>query len=168
VIVSSVHWESIKVKVGSGKKAKTKLETVLDVQFSGPVLGAGNLAAYQLSSVTTKKVKKKVVTTYKPIRLKSVVPASSSMTSSVALVPATKPKLSQTDQLKITASDLTDALGRPIDGNDDGQPGGNFLATFSKQGVAFAQGHPAARASLDAVAVDAVLARPADLRSKRP
>jgi hypothetical protein len=61
------------------------------------------------------------------------------MTSTVSLVPATKPNLSQTDRLEIVAADLTDAPGRPLDGNDDGQPGGKFAATFGKQGIAFAQ-----------------------------
>ena len=135
VTVTSVHWETIKVKVGNGKKAKTKSETVLEIDFSGLVAGSGDLAAYQLSSVTTKKVKKKPVTTYKPIKLTSAVPASSPMASSVSLVPATKPKLGQTDRLEIVAADLTDALGRALDGNDDGLPGGNFVATFGKSGV---------------------------------
>jgi hypothetical protein len=57
------------------------------------------------------------------------------MSSSVVLVSATKPNLSQTDRLQIVAADLTDSLGRPLDGNDDGQPGGNYTATFSRGGV---------------------------------
>jgi hypothetical protein len=56
-------------------------------------------------------------------------------TTSVALVPATKPNLAQTDELQIVAVDLTDSLGRALDGNDDGQPGRNFLATFGRKGV---------------------------------
>ena len=59
VTVTSVHWETIKVKVGNGNKAKTKSETALEIEFSGLVAGSGDLAAYQLSSVTTKKVKKR-------------------------------------------------------------------------------------------------------------
>ncbi len=59
--------------------------------------------------------------------------------ATLALVPATKPNLSQTDRLEITAADLTDALGRALDGNDDGQAGGNFSAMFAKQGIAFGQ-----------------------------
>jgi hypothetical protein len=93
------------------------------------------LAAYQLSSVTTKKVKKKTVTTYKPIKLNSALPSSSPMASSAALVPATKPNLSQTDRIQITAADLTDALGRGLDGDDDGQPGGNYIAAINRSGV---------------------------------
>jgi hypothetical protein len=135
VIVASVHWETIKVKIGKGKKTKTESETAHEIQFSGALAGSGDLAAYQLSSVTTKKVKKKSVTSYKPIRLTSTLPTSSPTESSVLLVPPTKAKLSQTDRLQIVATDLTDALGRPLDGNDDGQPGGNYAATFSRSGV---------------------------------
>src|SRR5208337_2217479 len=137
VIVESVHWETIKVKVGNGKKARTKSETALEIQFSGLVAGSGDLAAYQLSSVATKKVKKKAVTSFKPIRLTSAVPASSPMASSVLLLPATKPNLSQSDRIQIIAADLTDAHGRPIDGNDDGVPGGDYVATLSRSGVTF-------------------------------
>jgi len=76
VIVESVDWETIKVKVGNGKSARAKSETALDIQFSGLVAGTGNLAAYQLSSIATRKAKKTVVTSYTPIRLTSAVPAS--------------------------------------------------------------------------------------------
>ena len=157
VIVESVQWETIRVKVGNGKKARTKSETALELQFSGLVAGTGDLAAYQLSSVTTKKVKKKVVTSYKPIRMASAVPASNPMTSMVSLLPAIKPNLSQSDRILIIAADLTDAYGRPIDGNDDGQPGGNYVAIVTRNGVSPAA--VAAPATMAARAVDAVLGR---------
>ena len=51
------------------------------------------------------------------------------------LLPAIKPNLSQSDQIQIIAADLTDAYGRPIDGNDDGVPGGNYVAIVTKNGV---------------------------------
>ncbi len=158
VIVTSVHWGTIQVKVGTGKKAKTKTETALEIQFSGAVSGAGKLGAYQLSSVTTKKVKKTVVTTLKPIKLSSIVPGSTPTTTSVALVPAGTVKEAQTDRLQIIAADLTDAHGRALDGNDDGQPGGNFVGTFGKNGLTFAA--PSAVLNpmqTNAAAVDAVL-----------
>ena len=135
VTVTSMHWETVKFKVGKGKHAKTKSETALEIQFSAPVAGAGDLAAYRLSGVTTKKVNKKTVTSYKPIRLASVLPASAPMTSSVTIVPAAVTKVSQTDRLQITAAGLTDALGRALDGNDDGQPGSDFVATFGRAGL---------------------------------
>ena len=156
-IVESVRWETIKVKVGNGKRARTKSETVLDIQFSGLVAGAGDLAAYQLSSITTKKAKKMTVTSYKPIRLTSAVPASSPMTSMVSLLPAIKPNLSQSDRIQIIAADLTDAYGRPLDGNDDGVPGGNYVAIVTKNGVTPAA--VAAPATVMARAVDAVIER---------
>jgi RHS repeat-associated protein len=138
VIVTSVHWGTLHVKTGSGKKAKTRSETVLEIAFSGPVSGASNLSAYQLSSVTSKKVNKKPVTTLKPIRLSSVVPASSSRTTSVALVPAGKFKIGPSEQLTIIASDISDTGGAALDGNHDGQPGGNFIGTFGRNGLTFA------------------------------
>jgi hypothetical protein len=128
--VQSVHLGTIPVKVGNGKKARPKSEAALFIQFNGLVAGAGDLAAYQLSSVTTRKVKKQTVKTYKPIRLTSVVPASNPLTSMVSLLPATKPNVAQTDRLEIVAADLTDVYGRALDGNYDGQPGGNFIATI--------------------------------------
>ena len=139
VTVTGVHWAVIKVKVGSGKKAKMKSETVLEVDFSGSVSGAGNLGAYQLSSMTTKKAKNQHVTTMKPIKLSSAIPASTPLTTSVELVTAAKPNLAQSAELQITAADLTDALDRALDGQGDGQPGGNFIRTFSKQGLTPAQ-----------------------------
>jgi hypothetical protein len=162
VTVTSVQWETIQFKVGTGKHAKTKSETALDVQYSGNVSGSGDLAAYQLSSVTTKKVKKKAVTSYKPIRLTSALPASSPMASSVLLVPATKPNLSQIDRLQIVAADLTDALGRPLGGTDDGQPSGDYTVTFGRTGVAadaLSLAQTPAPSSAVPTAIDALLAR---------
>ena len=157
VIVESVRWETIKVKVGNGKRARTKSETALEIQFSGLVAGTGDLAAYQLSSVTTRKIKKRAVTSYKPIRLTSAVPASNPMTSMVSLLPAIKLNLSQSDRIQIIAADLTDAYGRPIDGNDDGVPGGNYVAIVTKKGVTPSE--VASPATMAARAVDAVIER---------
>ncbi len=74
------------------------------------------------------------VTSYKPIRLTSAVPASNPMTSMVSLLPAIKPNLSQSDRILIIAADLTNVYGRPLDGSDDGQPGGDFVALLTKSG----------------------------------
>ena len=93
----------------------------------------------------------------------SALPASSPTTASVDLVPSAKPNVAQTDELQITAVDLTDSLGRALDGNNDGQPGGNFVATFTKNGLALAR--PSARAELVKLSVAAVAG--ADLQSPR-
>ena len=39
---------------------------------------------------------------------------------------------SEAPQLRITASGFLDASGRPLDGNGDGQPGGDYLALLAK------------------------------------
>jgi hypothetical protein len=38
-------------------------------------------------------------------------------------------------QLTIQSARLLDALGRPLDGNNSGQSGANFVATISRSGV---------------------------------
>ncbi len=162
MIVTSAQWETIKAKVGNAKKAKTKSETALEIQFRGVVAGSGDLAAYQFASVTTKKVKKKAVTSFKPVRLTSALPASSPMASSVLLAPATKLNLSQTDRLQIVAADLTDALRRPLDGNDDDQPGGDYTAIISRNGVTadvFSLARTREQPGTVPAAIDALLAR---------
>ncbi len=167
-IVTSVEWTTIPVKTGSGKKAKTKSEPALEIAFSEPVTGTANIGAYELFSVTTKKVKKKPVTTLKPIALSSARPASSPRTTSVTLVPAGKVKLGSTDELVIIAADITDAEGRALDGNDDGKPGANFVATIGGGGRTFARSSAVVRdARLSASAVDAVLQAVAVPRNRR-
>ncbi len=156
-IVTSVKWTTIPVKTGSGKKAKTKSEPALEITFSAPVAGAANLGAYELSSVTTKKVKKKPVTTLKPIALGSAQVASSPRTTTVKLVPAGKVKIGPTDELVIIAADITDAEGRALDGNDDGKPGANFIGKFGGGGLTFARPIATTGASRLSAAVDAVL-----------
>jgi len=79
------------------------------------------------------------------------------MTSTVSLLPAIKPNLSQSDRIQIIAADITDAYGRPIDGNDDGVPGGNYLAIVTKKGVTTSA--VAAPETMEAKAVDVLLDR---------
>ncbi len=61
--------------------------------------------------------------------------------------------------LTLKAAGLVDALGRPLDGNDSGQPGANFVATLSKQGVSVDSARTAAAAPVrpSPDAVDALL-----------
>lgn len=130
VTVTSLQVATAEVTVGSGKKTKTKTEKVLRLQFSGPITGVGNLAAYQLLAGKTTKTKRGKVTTFsKPVALASAVYDSTALT--VTLYPASKLNTTQRVQLRITAAFLTDAYGRPLDGNDDGQPGGDFVGVLS-------------------------------------
>jgi hypothetical protein len=155
------------IKVGKGKKAKT--ETVLVLGFSG-ALNAGaadDPNAYQLAPIIKVKARGKGKHR-QPSRIKlgtAVAPASTvynASNHSVTLTPRGKLNAAKPEELTINATLVTDALGRPIDGNDDGQPGGNYVATFSRGGVTIG-GVAAVRtgnqpATIPA-AIDAVLAR---------
>jgi hypothetical protein len=105
------------------------------VNFSG-ALEAGpaqNLSDYQLASVG--KAKKSGIPPTKPVALTSAVYNPSLDT--VTLTPrGTIPKGPL--QLTIIAAGTLDAEGRPIDGKRDGQPGGNFVATFGAGGIRLA------------------------------
>jgi hypothetical protein len=64
----------------------------------------------------------------------------------------------QSLQLSIGASSVHDTQGRPLDGNRDGQPGGDFQATFGNAGIRLA-GAPRTGPSsaVSAAAFDALL-----------
>ena len=61
------------------------------------------------------------------MNLSSAVYTSGTTSSSVMLIPKSALNLAVTERLTVIAADLTDALGRPLDG------GQNFIATFSKK-----------------------------------
>ena len=89
---------------------------------------ARSLGAYTLTTLPQGKTH----------RSKLITLAQSSydpLTHTVTLTPRKKLPAGTTLQLRIHAAALTDALGRPLDGNRDGQPGGDFVATVSKGGV---------------------------------
>jgi hypothetical protein len=94
-----------------------------------------------------------------------VTPARAVYTSSnnqVTLTPRGKLTASKPQELIVSGSLVTDTLGREIDGNDDGQPGGDFIATIRGSGVTDG-GLPLAQtqkqpATVPAV-IDALLAR---------
>ena len=76
-----------------------------------------------------------------------MAPASAVYTGSnnqVTLTPRGTLNLTKPEELIVNAALVTDALGRPIDGNDDGQPGGDYIATISGSRVT-AGGLPLAR-----------------------
>ncbi len=163
VIVESLQVE--KIKVGKGKKAKK--ETVLVLQFSG-ALNAGaadNANAYELAPVITVKAtgkgkhKKPPTTTLgTSVKLASAVYTSNQVT----LTPRGTLNLAKPEELIVKAALVTDTLGRQIDGNDNGQAGGNYIATISGSRVTVG-GLPLARTQSRPASVedtiDAVLAR---------
>ena len=147
--VESLRVET--VKVGSRKKAKSTTELLL--QFSG-ALNAGaaqNLGVYHLDQAS--RTKKGGTKYNKPVALASV--SYNASTDTVTLLARSKLNLAQPEELRITASQLPDVHGRPLDGNDDGQPGGDFVALLTKSGVKIESF--ATPSTLTAKAVDALL-----------
>jgi len=162
VTVTSLHVETI--KVGKGKKAKN--ETVLVLGFSGALSAAAadNPGAYQIAPIIKTKGKGRHGKPGTKIG-RSVPPASADYNGSnetVTLTPRGKPNLANLEQLTVDGELVTDALGRPIDGSDDGQPGSDYVADFSKRGVtvvAKALARARSQPALTALAVDALLER---------
>ena len=131
---------------------KKKKVTVIVIQFSGALTAsdAQNRLLYSLAPETTKK---------HVIKLgKAVAPASAIFSSSkntVTLTPKKALVLNPPQQLKINLARLLDAQGRQLDGNSDGIPGGNFVATLSKQGITLQRlaGQPSSRLAATAEVV---------------
>ena len=149
VTVESLRVET--VKIGKGKKAKSTTELLL--QFSG-ALNAGaarNLGVYHLDQAS--RTKKGGTQYNKPVALASV--SYNASTDTVTLLAKSKLNLAKPEELQITASQLPDVYGRPLDGNDDGQPGGDFVALLTKSGVKIES--IATPSTLTAKAVDALL-----------
>jgi hypothetical protein len=63
-----------------------------------------------------------------------VAPASavySASNNSVTLTSRAKLTATKPEELSVNGALISDALGREIDGNDDGQPGGAYIVTVS-------------------------------------
>jgi prepilin-type N-terminal cleavage/methylation domain-containing protein len=127
--------------------------TGLVVQFSGALnpTQAMSLAAFHLLSG---KVRKGHTTYSKPVPLCSAIYDPTAQT--IALVPKGKLTRAQPEQLRITGSSLTDWLGRPNDGDHDGQPGGDFVATLKGKSVTMAAAGVARAATASQLAVEAI------------
>ena len=82
--------------------------------------------------------------------------------NSVTLTPRGKLTASKPEELIVNGSLITDTLGREIDGDDDGQAGGDYIVTISGSRVT-AGGLPLARTQRQpasvADVVDHLLAR---------
>ena len=142
---------------------KHKKVTVIVLQFSGALdaSDAQNRLLYSLAPETTKK---HVIKLGKPVAPATAI--YNARTNTVTLTPKKALVLNPAEQLTIISSGLLDSLGRALDGNDDGLPGGNFVATLSKQGITTGRvgGGPSSR--LAAAAVDHLLEKEA-LRSQQ-
>jgi hypothetical protein len=134
--------------------------TQIIIDFSGPVNAgqADALATYHLT--TAGKHGSFTAKNARTIALASALYSDS--TDSVRLVPKKPFGLTKPVQLRVNGeppSGLTDKFGRLIDGNHDGQPGGDAVAVLSKSSVRIqARWRPGA---LTSAAVPAVDHRPA-------
>jgi hypothetical protein len=129
VNVISPPAQVVSVAVQKQPIARHRTVTVIVVQFDEPLnaTAATNASAYMLSTAPGKHHASKLLflarTSYNPAA------------NTVTLTPVRKLSLKPPVQLRIIASVLTDALGRPIDGTHNGQSGGDFVATLSKAGA---------------------------------
>jgi hypothetical protein len=128
VIPPPAHVVAVSVQKQQAPRHKTS--QVIVIQFDEPLnaAAAANLGAYML---TSRAPGKKHGTRLLPLARSSY----NGVTNTVTLTPPHTLSLNPSVQLRIVASVLTDALGRLLDGNHDGQPGGDFVATLSKAGA---------------------------------
>lgn len=101
-----------------------------DALVKGAAEALGN---YALAQITVKGRGKKAKTVLKRVALKSASYNDTGHT--VTLVVGGKLPMKQAALLTIRSAGVIDASGRPVDGNGDGQPGGDYSATL-KGGVA--------------------------------
>jgi uncharacterized repeat protein (TIGR01451 family) len=115
------------VQLQSRKLSRKKKATVLVVSFSGALAPgpAGNLAEYHVGVLGRGKKAARKPPKSLPLTAAMYDPTAHTVT----LVPRGKIAKAKL-QLTITAAGVLDAQGRPLDGNRDGQPGGDFQATF--------------------------------------
>ena len=67
------------------------------------------------------------------VRFRSV--AYNSAARTVTMTPAGRLVLNKKFQLRLNAAGLIDLYGRPLDGNGDGRPGGDFVALITRRGA---------------------------------
>ncbi len=134
LVVTPAPVRVLSVSIQAVRLAKTKKTTkVIVIQFSGALNAADaqNVGNYGLATIpTNKKQKSKAVAlsqaTYNPVN------------NTVTLVTRSALVLNPPLKLTINAAGLLDSLGRPLDGDDNGQPGGNCVVTLSKSGATIA------------------------------
>src|SRR5262249_53726449 len=132
-----VRVKSLRVAtVQVGTRKKPKRTTGLVVQLTGAVNrgGAQALAAYQL--VMAGRDKRFGTRDDKRVALASA--RYDAVAHTATLIPKTAFNTTQLQQLRVKSALLTDSLGRPIDGNHDGQPGGDFVATLKGKSITIA------------------------------
>ena len=122
---ATVQTASIqKIKVSKHKKVQ-----VIVLQFSEALnsVDAQLISAYNLVTVPLKKKQRA-----RPVVISRATYNSQTLT--VTLLTRKKLVLNPPLKLTIIAADLLDTQNHPLDGNDSGQSGANYVATISKRG----------------------------------
>ena len=138
-------------------KHKNVTQVIVSLSDAVDPARAANIATYRLA--TAGKKGSFDTKGFKTIKLRSATYNPSSKTVTLTLA---KPlNLSKTVQLRIdgSPSGLTDSLGRPIDGNRDGQAGGDAVALLDRRGVSISRSGLRGVTSLSAGIVDSLLDR---------
>ncbi len=134
LVVTPAPVRVVSVSIQAVRLGKTKKTTqVIVIQFSGALDpgDAQSLGNYSLATIpSNKKQKSKAVAlsqaTYNPAN------------NTVRLVTRSALVLNPPLKLTLLAAGLLDSLGRLLDGDDNGQPGGNSVVTLSKGGATIA------------------------------
>jgi hypothetical protein len=131
----------VRVTAVSLRVFKRKANDIL-MTFNGPlnVAAASNLANYRLVSAGRDKKFGDRDDRVMPLRFASHINFGSS--SEVDLVLRALPVSKIPERLTLNAVGLTDTLGRPLDGDGDGQPGGNSTAVLRGKSVTIPAAQP--------------------------
>jgi hypothetical protein len=162
VITPPAMVESVAIQT---RRIGTKKTKVIVLQFNEAMnpSDAQSTATYTLATIAKTRKQKQ-----KPVALAQEIYSATGTSFSVMLVTRKSLTLSQPLELTINAEALLDALGQPLDGNDSGQSGANFVATLTKTGVTVNSVAPvSAGPQLSASAVDVLLGEGFRLRSRR-
>jgi MBG domain (YGX type) len=128
LIVTPAPVRVLSVSIQAVRLGKTKKTTqVIVLQFSG-ALNAGNaqsIGDYSLATIPSSKKQKS-----KPVALSQATYNTGNNT--VRLVTRKPLVLNPPLKLTIDSAGLLDSLGRPLDGDHDGQAGGNLSAMLTK------------------------------------
>ena len=134
LVLSPAPVEVLNISIQAVRLGKSKKRTqVIVLQFSG-ALNAGDaqsIGDYSIVTIPSTKKHKSTVVALSQATYNAAI-------NTVRLLTRKPLVLNPPLKLTINGAGLLDSLGRPLDGNRDGQPGGNCVATLSKSGATIA------------------------------
>jgi len=128
VIPAPATVQSISIQKVSTGKHKSPKAIVLKFSEALNAADAQNINTYNLVTVPKKK---------KQRGQRVAIPRATYTAGALTVTLFTRKPLAFNPPLQLTiiAANLLDALSRPLDGNNSGQPGANYVATLSKSGI---------------------------------